>query len=318
MDYGFENLVFEGGGVKGLAFCGALEVLEGKGAMPTVKRLAGSSAGAITAGLLACRFTAGEILEEVGKKNFNDFKDSDFGVFRDVKRLMTEYGYYAGKEFHAWYGRLLAMKTGNSDITFGDLFGRYKRELIVTGTCLNRRETHYYHRRRNTDMPVRDAVRISMSIPLFFAAVDWQGDLLVDGGVMNNYPIWIFDGTRTADPKNRHNDPNPKTLGFKLLTEEEVAETVSGEHLSNGIYNLKDFALSLVDCLMTQIDRLHLKPGDWNRTIAINTRQIKTTQFDLSEAEKKLLLDEGRKGAERFFEWYDTINGENISVVQTL
>ena len=89
MEYDFENLVFEGGGVKGLAFCGALQVLELKGIMPNIKRLAGSSAGAITAGLVACDFTADEILEEVGKKNFNDFKDDEFGLFRDVKRLMT-------------------------------------------------------------------------------------------------------------------------------------------------------------------------------------------------------------------------------------
>lgn len=48
MAYPFENLVFEGGGVKGLAFCGALKILEQKGIMANVKRLAGSSAGAIS------------------------------------------------------------------------------------------------------------------------------------------------------------------------------------------------------------------------------------------------------------------------------
>lgn len=310
MKYGFENLVFEGGGVKGLAFCGALQVLEERGIIPNIKRVAGSSAGAITAGLLACGFSSDQILEEVGKKNFNDFKDKGRVLFSDIKRLMTEYGYYAGKEFYKWYGRLLEAQTGSEDITFGEVFEKYQKELVVTGTCLNRRETHYYNKSRNKDMPLRDAVRISMSIPLFFAAVDWQGDLLVDGGVMNNYPIWVFDGKKTADPENRHNDPNPKTLGLKLLTEEEVAETVSGEHLSNGIYNLKDFTLSLVDCLLTQIDRLHLKADDWNRTIAINTGQIKTTQFDMSEAEKKFLVDEGRKGAEEFFAWYEAAKGE--------
>jgi NTE family protein len=135
--------------------------------------------------------------------------------------------------------------------------------------------------------------------------VEWQGDLLVDGGALNNYPIWIFDGEYPGDPNGRHADPNPKTLGFKLLTEEEVEESVSGQHLSNGIYNLQDFALALVDCLTAQIDRLHIKPGDWERTVAINTRHIKTTQFDMSEEDKKLLLDEGGKGAEKFFSWYD-------------
>ncbi len=309
MTYTFENLVFEGGGVKGLAFCGALSVLEEKGIMTEVKRVAGSSAGAITAGLLACGYSSDDLLQELKTKNFNDFKDDDFGIFRDVKRLMTEFGFYAGKEFHRWYGDLLTKKVGHPDVTFREVFETFDRELIVTGTCLNRRETHYYTKERNPHMPIRDGVRISMSIPLFFAAVEWQGDLLVDGGVLDNYPIWVFDGECPGDPKGRHGDPNPKTLGLKLLTEEEVKETVSGGHLSNGIYNLKDFALSLVDCLMTQIDRFHVKPRDWARTIAINTRHIKTTQFDLSEEEKTLLLEEGRKGAERFFSWYDSERG---------
>jgi len=297
MTYSFENVVFEGGGVKGLAFCGALKVMEEKGIMTNVKRLAGSSAGAITAGLLACGYRSDEILQELKTKDFSEFKDDDFGIFRDVKRLMTEFGFYAGKEFHRWYGELLAKKTGHPDVTFREVFENFDRELVLTGTCLNRRATHYYTKERNPHMPVRDAVRISMSLPLFFAAVEWQGDLLVDDG---EYP---------GDPNGRHADPNPKTLGLKLLTGQEVKETVSGQHLSDGIYNLKDFALSLVDCLMSQIDRLHIKPGDWDRTIAINTRHIKTTQFDMSEEEKTLLIEEGREGAEKFFSWYDSQEG---------
>ncbi len=306
MTYPFENLVFEGGGVKGLAFCGALKVIEQRGIMADVKRLAGSSAGAITAGLLACNYTSNEILQELQTKDFNDFKDDDFGIFRDVKRLMTDFGFYAGKEFHGWYGDLLAKKTGHEDVTFREVSEKFRKELVITGTCLNRRETHYYSKERNPHMPVRDAVRISMSIPLFFAAVDWQGDLLVDGGVLNNYPIWVFDGEYPGDLNGRHADPNPATLGLKLLTEQEIEETVSGRHHSNDINDLRDFTLSLVDCLMTQIDRLHIKPGDWMRTIAINTRHIKTTQFDLSEEEKTLLLQEGRAGAEIFFSWFDS------------
>jgi NTE family protein len=122
MTYPFENLVFEGGGVKGLAFCGALKVLEERGIITDVKGLAGSSAGAITAGLLACGYTSDEILDALKPKDFNEFKDDDFGIFRDVKRLMTEFGFYAGKEFHRWYGELLAKRAGHPDVTFGEIF----------------------------------------------------------------------------------------------------------------------------------------------------------------------------------------------------
>ena len=42
----FKNLVFEGGGVKGIAYAGALQVLETQNGMPDIKRVAGTSAGA--------------------------------------------------------------------------------------------------------------------------------------------------------------------------------------------------------------------------------------------------------------------------------
>ncbi len=305
MPYPFENLVFEGGGIKGLAFCGAIKILEKNGVMPGITRFAGSSAGAITAGLLACKHTSDEILAILGQKNFNDFKDEDFGTIRDSRRVLKEYGFYAGKEFHRWYGDLLKSKTGNADITFQQIKDKYGKELVITGTCLNRRETDFYSVKRNADMPVRDAVRISMSLPLFFAAVEWKGDILVDGGVLFNYPVWIFDGAYSGDPAGRDAPVNAKTLGLKLQTDAEVQETISGEHLSQKVSDLKDFALALADCLETQIERLHIKPEDWERTIAINTRYVKTTAFDISDIDKRMLYNEGWAGAEKFFDWYD-------------
>ncbi|XP_021364180.1 uncharacterized protein LOC110457300, partial [Mizuhopecten yessoensis] len=62
-EYPFENLVFEGGGNKGLAYCGVVRVLEEIGAFPKVKRLAGASAGAMTAALLAVGYNSYEIEE---------------------------------------------------------------------------------------------------------------------------------------------------------------------------------------------------------------------------------------------------------------
>ena len=53
MSYQCRNLVFEGGGVKGIAFAGALQVLEGKGIMTDIQRVGATSEGAINATLVA-------------------------------------------------------------------------------------------------------------------------------------------------------------------------------------------------------------------------------------------------------------------------
>src|SRR5207244_4266854 len=56
-----ENLVFQGGGSKGLAYIGVVETLEERGDLQCVKRVAGTSAGAITATLVALGCSSTEL-----------------------------------------------------------------------------------------------------------------------------------------------------------------------------------------------------------------------------------------------------------------
>ena len=58
--YHFRNLVFEGGGVKGIAYVGALEVLDQEGILKDIKRVAGTSAGAMVAVLVGLGYSAAE------------------------------------------------------------------------------------------------------------------------------------------------------------------------------------------------------------------------------------------------------------------
>src|SRR5262245_13995736 len=81
------DAVFEGGGAKGIAFVGALQVLQERG--HTLRRYIGTSAGAITAALLAAGYTTEEMMQAInerlpdGKPRFNSFMDvpaaEDFG-----------------------------------------------------------------------------------------------------------------------------------------------------------------------------------------------------------------------------------------------
>ena len=75
----FRNLVFEGGGVKGIAYSGAIKILEKKGIMKDIQRVAGTSAGAITATLLAVGVDADGVQKIVGGTSFRKFMDDSFG-----------------------------------------------------------------------------------------------------------------------------------------------------------------------------------------------------------------------------------------------
>src|SRR5215510_11726969 len=98
----FRNLVFEGGGVKGIAYAGALEVLEQQNIMPDIKRVAGTSAGAITATLVALGADSAKVASIVGGTRFRSFMDDSLGVVRDAARFFEDYGWYKGDAFSDW------------------------------------------------------------------------------------------------------------------------------------------------------------------------------------------------------------------------
>lgn len=91
MQYNFKNLVFEGGGVKGIAYGGALEILDEMGILKNIKRVAGTSAGAITAALLAIGYDYKEVSEIIAGTNFKDFEDGTrflFNLIRIIKNMV--------------------------------------------------------------------------------------------------------------------------------------------------------------------------------------------------------------------------------------
>ncbi len=73
MSFPFRNLVFEGGGVKGIAYVGALQVLEATGVLGEIERVGATSAGAINAVLLALNYSLDETRRGLEELDFNNF-----------------------------------------------------------------------------------------------------------------------------------------------------------------------------------------------------------------------------------------------------
>ena len=171
MDYNFRNLVFEGGGVKGIAYAGAMTVLNNEGILPNIKRVGGTSAGAINAAMFALGYDIDEQRDILRNMNFNNFLDDTWGVARDTTRLVEKYGWYKGDYFHEWMSNLVEKKIENANATFSDLKLNNLPDLYVYGTNLSTRFGEVFSFEHTPHMRIADAVRISMSIPLFFTAV---------------------------------------------------------------------------------------------------------------------------------------------------
>jgi NTE family protein len=331
MPYHFKNLVFEGGGVKGIAYVGAMEILERKGILKDITRVGGTSAGAINAVLLGLNYSVAETQDILGKLNFRRFLDDSWGIARDTNRLITEFGWYKGDYFRRWIGEIIERKTGNSEATFLEVNSlkaeRRFHDLYFMGTNLSTGFGEVFSFEHTPRTCVADAVRISMSIPLFFAAKrSMRGDVYVDGGVVDNYPVKLFDRqkyvaahSRVPEYYEKHNQElrragktvspyvyNKETLGFRLDSAREIAvfrDQAEPEHQK--IEDFFTYTWALVETILSIQNGYHLHGDDWQRTIYIDTRGVGTTDFDLSDEKKSELVESGRVNTEKYFAWYD-------------
>lgn len=334
----FRNLVFEGGGVKGIAYVGAMQVLSRRGYLDHITRVGGTSAGAINALMFALGYDIKTQRTIIGSADFNDFMDNSFLFIRDMKRLWSEFGWNKGDFFADWVGGYIKQQLGDARATFSDLAGAGHPDLFVIGTNLSTGFSETFSRERHADMPLIDALRISMSIPLFYRAVRYgpRKDVFVDGGVMLNYPVKLFDRERyidmDAEPEaacrvgyyegenNRFllerpgRSPyvyNRQTLGLRLETKEAIGQFRYDEPLrSERIDDFCGYALALVRSLLRVQENQHLHGDDWKRTLYIDTLDVETTDFDLSDAKKTALIEQGIQSAGTFLEWFE--NPENL------
>lgn len=316
----FTNLVFEGGGVKGIAYCGALGILESKGILKNVSRVAGTSAGAITAGLLAVGFENDEIFDLLKETSFSSFMDSRWGFVRDAIGLFSKFGWYKGKKFQKWFEQQIEKKTSNKNFTFQDLQEAVSnkrpgfKELAVAGTNLSTQTTEIFSCETTPEIPIANAIRISMSIPLFFYVVNYNDYRYVDGGLYYNYPINIFDKVKYLSDKKYGKEVdydqregaiyNCQTLGLRVDTKEEI-KTVFEKIPPQPIKNIKDYMGALIGGYMEGMNKIHLHENDWHRTIFIDSLGVKTTQFDLDEKTLEDLVNSGKEGAEKYFKWFE-------------
>jgi NTE family protein len=313
----FADLVFEGGGVKGIGLAGAFAALEQRGFTP--KGVAGTSAGAITAALVAAGYSSAELDEVLLDLRFADFKDEAWEdklpLVGKAVGLLRDRGIYEGKFFQEWITGLLEAK----GITrFGQLVdeeaedpaGRYRLRVIASDVT---------HRRMLVlpddadhlgvdpeELQIAYAVRMSMSIPIFFEPVIHENPktgeehLIVDGGMLSNFPVWLFD-CEGRDPRwptfgLMLVEPNPKVaIGHRLPGEEHGAKRGS----------LIDYLKSLASTMMEAHDRLYLENATYARTITIPTLGIGTTEFGIAPDRVRELYESGHTAAEEFLDQWD-------------
>jgi NTE family protein len=308
--------VFEGGGVKGIAFVGALQAFEEAGLR--WQNVAGTSAGAVASALIAAGYTAAE-LREIIETRVEFRRMMDAGALGRVPlvgqwlNLVVHEGFYRGDYFLSLMRTLLAEKMGKERVTFADFtlpkepfdseeayLSRFKYRLHVVASNITRNELMVLPQDvarlglDPDDFEVALAVRMSISIPYFFmpvriaeAANPRSKHWVVDGGLLSNFPIRYFDAPPGEPP------PWP-TFGLLLW------EPTAGQPRHERIRNLVSMTQAMVRTMNTAHDRKTLEEADLRRIVKIPTGRYSATDFDLTPADREWLIDSGYGAAKEF------------------
>lgn len=304
-----KNIVFEGAGIRGIAYSGVISELERSGTLNHVEKVGGTSAGAITALLLCLGYSSSEITSIVHHTPFKKFNEGRFLFPGGIHRLRKYYGWYHGEKIEKWLEDLIEAKTGNAAITFRELHEQGYKDLYITGTCLNKQRLVVFSHETYPAMKVRDAVRVSSSIPLYFEPLflDSTGrvikhpgntgdlDIMVDGGFTANFPIRIFDSTRYTDSAGPNAYAvNPHTIGFRIDSKEQISSDKAGTGLASiTVSRFNHYMRAFYTLIIEQLNRQALTPADWERTVYINDGQVGPRIRKLSGQEVTVLINNG-------------------------
>ena len=314
-----ENLVFEGAGIRGIAYCGALMELNEKGYLACVDHVGGTSSGSITACLMSIGYSPTEIFEVIGSTDFGKFNDGGMGVFGGISRIRRKLGYYKGKAFLKWMEHLIEEKTRSPNTTFKDLRAMRNsdsscvyKDLVIAATSLNHQKTIFFSADSYPDMRIVDAVHASMAIPIYFEPVaisptghvvdrktmTHHDNLCVDGGFTANFIIRYFDqisssGEHTLAP----------TLGLRLDSDEQILNDTSNKQLAyQKIEDSGDFIAAFFYMIKETLNRQQLSDLDWARSVSISDCGMSPKMKKLSVSEKKILIQAGRTGVRNYLE----------------
>ena len=311
-----KNLVFEGAGIRGIAYSGVLSVLEEQGIRDGIEKIGGTSSGAITALLFSLGYSAAETKDIISQTKFQKFNDGRFFFIGGIFRTKKKYGWYRGKKFIEWISDLIEAKTGDGDMTFEALHQRGYKDVYFTATCLNQQQLIILSHETYPKMKLKDAVRISMSIPLYFQAVfvdsigniyssqdrNHQLDVMIDGGVVANFPVQIFDTIEVDSLGNEQRTPNKYTLGIKIDSDKQIEEDeVSKRLIPQVIDNFSDYLSAFYLIVIENLNRMQLKEADWKRTVFVSSVGISPKIKKLTKDQKDKLIESGRSSMERFF-----------------
>lgn len=275
------GIAWEGGGILALAYLRPLAALDAElqGGLSSVPILAGTSAGAITACLVALGATPQQIEAVVRQTPYAELAQNSWGVFRDTWRLLRTGGWNRLDRGREWLSETIVGLGHHRDLTFGALAHYHGRELHVCAVNESKGRLDVLGPRTTPATRILDGVLASMAIPIYWPPVAIDGQLYSDGGLINNHPIDVLEQRGLAPDE---------VLGFALDSTPRGPETPA---TTWPIARAK----RLVRLLLAAARRGHVPTRYWPRVVKIDCGSHGPTDFAMSLAQREWLIDAGER-----------------------
>jgi NTE family protein len=311
----YKYLVLKGGGIRGIAYTGALRVLEDQNITQQIEKVAGTSVGAITGTLFCVGYTASQMEDIMLDLDIATFNDGEWFFIGGQRRVRKNFGWYKGEKLEQWMGQQIAQQTGSENTTFLQLHqlataNKKFKDLYIPVTNLTKQNLEIFSWETHPDMPIKIAVRTSASVPLYFGAVfiDSTGNIVehpqrnahynvyVDGGLLANYPIALFN-----DAHDNIGSINEHTLGLKLERPEQIeyAKTNTGIAPYN-INSFPGYIGALYNLTIEQLNKNISHNEEAKHSIYISTSNLSPRVRHITLEQKKLLFTNGADAARGF------------------
>lgn len=280
-----KTIVFAGGGIRGLAFVGALQELRDKcgidfGARtPKLDTVSGVSIGTLFALMVCLGYTIVELTEVASNLRQSDLINSD-----PLRILSGEYSIDDSSKLKEQIIKLLTRKGFSSETTLKELFEKTGMLFHCVVTDLTSASVVHIDAKSHPNLLILTAIVASMTLPLIYPPVEApNGHLWVDGALMENFPMMRFD---------------PKTLlGFNFKVTPEFTLDSMVTYITRVLY-VQNVPLEVASWkLMSQEHR--------DRCIVIDAGKESTLALkDLSTEKRLILLQAGREAVKRkVYEW---------------
>lgn len=266
------SCIFGGGAVRGMAYVGIIKALEQLKISP--EAIAGSSVGAIFAGLFSLGYSAEELKDIFMQVNYELFKDIHFGfgknlaiskgeIFLDWLRDLIEKKYY-GENY---------IKGENKPVTFADL----DKNLVIITTNLTNFKYKEFSKFETPDFEIAYAIRISATMPGLMKPVVDNGVMLIDGDLQKSCPLWQLSEHLCLE--------DSRVLEFRL----------EGESEGNDL-NTIDFVNTVYTCftsIATDYIIGHYGNRDKFDYIKINTGSVIIVNFNIPQDKREEIMESG-------------------------